>query len=217
MKKMTLNTLNKIVSLSPTTSHTISFDVDGEVINIEVKPYISLQEISDIVDTASQAAFTESGFSPEYKEAVLKYKIIDTLTNIPTLKSKDTVDLVKYNEIYDKLNLRDKIMNINDYMWDLMVNLESMIDEKLEFQKSLICHPDRDSEIVNAVVGFFDNLNSVVGNLEKNFGNIDMEKALPLIGEMSKNIAEGKVLSRENINTILEVGSVGKNNLEVVK
>jgi hypothetical protein len=212
MKKMTLNTLDKILSTSPTKPNTILFEVDGEMINIEVKPFISLQEISDIVDASVQAAFTESGYSPEYKEAVFKYKIIDTLTNIPALKTKDTVDLVRYNEIYDRLGLEDRLGDMNDYVHNLMIDLRTMISDKLNFQKALMAN--RDGEIVDAVVGFFNTLNNTVNKYSENMKDIDIAALAPAIMELSKN-----KLDKNAIQTILEVGSASKVSptLEVVK
>lgn len=212
MKKMTLNTLSKIEKSIPSTRHIISFDVDGENIDIEVKPYISLQEQSDIIDSSVQAAFTKEGYSHEYKEAVFKYKIIDTLTNIPLLKKKDNIDLVRYCEIYDRLGLEAKIQSLSDYMCNLIIDLRTAINEKLEYQKQLVVHSNRTDELVDAVVSFLDTATKTVEDLGGSLKGLDVSNINELIGKVSKD-----GVSPDLLKGILDMGSETVLNLEVVK
>lgn len=218
---MTLNTLNKILSTSPTKPNTILFEVDGEMINIEVKPFISLQEISDIVDTSVQAAFTESGYSPEYKEAVFKYKIIDTLTNIPTLKTKDTVDLVRYNEIYDRLELEDRLSDMNDYMRNLINDLRTAIYNKLEYQKQLIIHSTRTDELVDAVINFLEKTTETINGLGTLVGGLRVDSINEIVTKVAKDggidLNSLKGLLDVGVKDTYKVGSETAPNLEVVK
>ena len=221
MKKMTLNTLTKIMSTSPTTNNTISFDIDGEIINIEIKPYVSLQEMSDIIDSSVNAAFTDSGIAYEYKEAVFKYKIIDTLTNIPTLKSKDTVDLVKYTEIYDRLGLEDKLSYMNDYMRNLMNDLRTAIYNKLEYQKQLIIHSTRTDELVDAVINFLEKTTETINGLGTLVDGLKVDSINEIVTKVAKDggidLNSLKGLLDVGVKDASKVGSENVPNLEVVK
>jgi hypothetical protein len=220
MNKITLNDVNKMMSFSPTDKVEILFDtVDGDKITIKVKPYLSLLELSDIIDTSVNACFTSEGFAPEYKDVVFAWKVIDVMTDLPKLITKEkTADLAKTYEVATKLNLIDRIMGADERLFDLILKLNTMIDEKLEFQKALLTHPDRDGEVVEAITGFISNLNNIVSKYADNLDNVDLQKLAPAIMELSKN-----KLDKDAIQTILEVGSASKvgnenvPNLEVVK
>lgn len=221
MKKMTLNTLTKIMSTSPTTNNTISFEIDGEIIHIEVKPFISLQEMSDIIDSSVNAAFTDSGIAYEYKEAVFKYKIIDTLTNIPTLKSKDTVNLVKYTEIYDRLGFEDKLSYMNDYMRNLMNDLRTAIYNKLEYQKQIIIHSTRTDELVDAVINFLEKTTETINGLGTLVDGLKVDSINEIVTKVAKDggidLNSLKGLLDVGVKDASKVGSESAPNLEVVK
>ena len=209
MKKMTLNTLSKIEKSIPSTPHTLSFEVDGEFLDIEIKPYISLQEQSDIIDSSVNATFTDSGIAYEYREAVFKYKIIDTLTNVPTLKSKDTVDLVRYAEIYDRLELEDKIQDINGYMYNLINDLRTAIYNKLEYQKQLIFHSNNTDELVDAVTTFLDSTTKTINGIGDLVGGLSVDS----INEMVSKVAKDGGVDLSSLKGLLEFGNKETDNV----
>lgn len=219
MNKITIKNFETLVSSTNTDMVKIPFAVDGSEIVVEVKPCLNLVEISEIVD-ATLGCFTSEGFAPEYRDVLFAWKVIDVMTNIPVpkLKKDSKLDLEKVHEWSTKLNLIDRIMGADERLFDLILKLNTMIDEKLEFQKALLTHPDRDGEVVEAITGFISNLNNIVSRYANNLDNIDLQKLAPAIMELSKN-----KLDKDAIQTILEVGGASKvgsenvPNLEVVK
>lgn len=207
---MTIGKLNKVLSIQPNETYKIPFEVDDEIINIEVEPFISLQEMSDIIDASANAVWTDEGFSYEYKEAVFKYKVIDILTNIPTLKKKDNIDLAKYTEIYDRIELEDIIPNMvgGHYYHNLIIDLRTAIDKKIEYTKQLIIHSNRNDEIVDGVVGIINKINSIIDKYSSELENVDIEQMLPMLQKLSEN-----KLDKDAIKTILDVGNANKGNV----
>lgn len=214
MKNITVNKADKIVSMLSTENYIHKFIIDGEEIEVEFKRFLTLPDYSQVIDNTVNGCFSD-GFAPEYKEVLFFKNFIEVATNLPLpmMNSGKTdehnkpikiVDLEKLHEWSVGFN-SNRIFDADMMVCDLVSNLRKLIEEKLEFQKSLICHPDRDGEITDAIMGFISNLNSIVSKYADNLDNIDLQKLAPAIMELSKN-----KLDKDVIKTILEVGSAGK-------
>jgi hypothetical protein len=228
MEKLTTNKFDKVSSLGITDNHKYKYVIDGDEIEIEFKTYLTLPEMSQIVDNTVSECFTSDGYAPEYKEVVFIKNFIDVATNLPVpmMNSGRTDEHNKPIKIVDLKKVHELAVMFKFYrpydgmpaLCELVSTLRRLIDEKLEYQKQLIIHSNRNDEIVDAVTGLIGNINGIVEKYASQMDGVDFQKVLPMIQKLSEN-----KLDKEAIQTILEVGSASKvgsenmPNLEVVK
>lgn len=135
MAKVKYSRWNKIANANKEEKKIVSFEVDGETIDIEVTPSISYTDqillINDVInacspvsgidvtdDTPDSAIAAHSVANPMYLEGVFRAMVLGRYTNVDLSGAKGTLDnvweLVKDNEFWDKITgvIKDDIFNM---------------------------------------------------------------------------------------------------------
>ena len=201
MSKLTVKDVDKIVSFDSKELIKVQFEGDIEV---EVRPYATIKDMVYIVDGVVDGCFID-GYHPEFKDVLLFRYFIETFTNIPLPKKSKSDDFDKLYEWYSS-DLIEWMINADERIWVIYSKLSSMVDEKIEYIKAVLTHPDRDGDIVDAVTGFVNKLTEMINKI----GEVDMNEAIPILQQVGKGLAEGQVMSDDTIKKIVQFGGVKK-------
>ena len=201
MSKLTVKDVDKIVNFDSKESIKVQFDGNIEV---EVRSYATIKDMIYIVDGVADGCFI-NGYHPEFKDILFFRYFIETFTNIPIPNKNKSMDFDKLCEWYSS-DLIYRMIGADERIYDIHDKLSYMVDEKIEYIKAVLTHPDRDGDIVDAVTGFVNKLTEMVNKI----GDVDMNEALPILQQVGKGLSEGQVMSDDTIKKIVQFGGVKK-------
>ena len=211
--KFSINNMDKVIELVGTEPRTFEGKflngaaeyIDGYTFEMHLP---TMAEISEIVNNVVSDCFPimdrdENGlggietYAPEFKNFLIKYYIITTLTNISLPKDFDkTYDIVKF--IFNNSNI-DRVVG-NYYSW-----IELAIDKRIEHKLNLmaVCREELIDSLVQQVTQLTSEVEELGGyvaefadKLDKSFGGESVDSALAKLDEISKR-SEIKVNAKD--------------------
>ena len=106
--------------------------------------------------------------------------------------------------------------NIGNYLIEtleeevsLIGDLRHMVDEKLEYQKQLIIHSNRNDEIVDAVTTLLDSTTKTINGINTLVGGLSVDS----INEMVTKVAKDGNVDLSSLKGLLELGKKDKDNV----
>jgi len=173
--KISVNTMDKIIEATKKEPDIITYEVDGESINITVKPYLTLKEHQSFISDIADAVFVNGAYAPNMLNFAYGYNLISYFTNINLPKNVE-----KINELLASTNI---VENIED-----SIQYHGFIDEVIdviEFRKNVYLNNTGTNEFMASLTALTDNLNKAV---ESGIKDIDPKEVL----EVAKNLADKK-------------------------
>lgn len=210
--KFSINNMDKVIELVGTEPRTFEgkfFNGAEYIDDYTFEMHLpTMAEISEIVNNVVSDCFPimdrdENGsggietYAPEFKNFLIKYYIVATLTNISLPKDFDkTYDIVKF--VFNNSNI-DRVAG-NYYSW-----IELAIDKRIEHKLNLmaVCREELIDSLVQQVTQLTSDVEELGGyvaefadKLDKSFGGESVDSALAKLDEISKR-SEIKVNAKD--------------------
>lgn len=132
-KKLNTTKLDKIIKDQKKDNGVITYEINGETIEIQVRRTVSIQEFAQIVTDVSESVCSGNvndhvPYSAFYKETAIGLAILSNYTNI-----KDDIGVDRMNAILFETDILDKV---EDSVNQIQLNaLMIAIDDQIEFYK----------------------------------------------------------------------------------
>ncbi|MBR0596961.1 hypothetical protein [Sinanaerobacter chloroacetimidivorans] len=182
MAKLTSIQLEKLMGPRPESFIKVPFRLGEEEVILKVKSYLTIQEISDIVDGTVEGCFSEQGYAPEYRNLVFAWKVIDVMTDLPLPVTKDKqIDFLILYEWSVRMDLISGIMGADETLYSTIKNLQSYIDEKLEYRKQLSLRSSKSEELSERIFLLFGKAAETIDQITAKIRELDPQELEALI------------------------------------
>jgi len=163
--KVSVNKIDKIVEFNHSEMQHKTYEVNGETIEIEVVPYLSLSARGSFVNDAADIVFVDGAYAPYMLNFAYKYCLLSYCTNINLPK-----DAEKINKIIQNTSIADDVDDLVDDKY-----LYSDILDLIEYRKAAYLKNSKTDEFIESLTSLVKNLDSMAGSDEfkgKNLNDI---------------------------------------------
>lgn len=149
--KISVNQMDKMIEFNRAYPETIEQQIDGETINIEVYPNLTLKERGKLVNDVVANVFENGEYAPYALNFTYRYFLLDYCTNLTMPK-----DVEKVNRLMQSTDIADKVEEIvNDkYLYSDILDL-------IEYRKNVYLKNNKADEFLGAFTVFLDNMNKI--------------------------------------------------------
>ena len=192
-KKISINTIEKIIKSNPIKPILHTVEVDGEKVDIVVTPYVDAKTYAQLIQDITDGCFIEDQYFPALKDFTITLNLFDKFTNIKTDNITVIYDLIQCNPSLSMV-IRKDITDVYDRIY-------VDVNEAISWRKEKILHQSELSKIADKVIEILDNLEDKFSNLSED----DFVKMFDIASDLSskneKEIAKA-VLDYQTANKV---------------
>lgn len=163
--KVSVNKIDKIVEFNQKEMRKVLCEMDEEVVEIEVIPYLSLSARGQFVNDAADIVFVDGAYAPYMLNFAYKYCLLAYCTNINLPK-----DAEKINKIIQVTDIADEVDKIIDDKY-----LYSDILDLIDYRKNTYLKKSKMDELMDALTSLVKSLDTMANSDEfkgKNLNDI---------------------------------------------
>ena len=148
--KVSVNTIDKMAKNGTSERKIIKYRVGEDVVDIEVKPYITLQERGQLVSDIADAVYINGTYAPYMLGFAYKYSLIEYFTNLSIPQNPEKIN--------DLVHSTDIILDIEEIICDDGIYSDAL--DLIEYRKNVYLKNNKADEL-------FETLTSLLKNLDK--------------------------------------------------
>lgn len=184
--KVSVNTIDRLNKMSKDEYKVITYEINGEQVDIKVKPYLTIQERGQIVTDIADAVFIDGVYAPYMLGFAYKYGIIAYFTNLSIPQNPEKLNVL--------INSTDIINKIEEIINDEGIYVDAL--DLIEYRKNMYLKNNKADELLDA-------LTSLINNLD-NIATSDIDKINPVeLLNTAKKIADKD--EKSLVENILEI------------
>lgn len=149
--KVSVNKMDKIIDVNSISPESIKVEVDGEIIAIDVLPYLTLKDRGQFVVDVADSVFIDGAYAPYMLNFAYNFFLLQHCTNMTMPK-----DAEKVNQLIQTTNIADQVDEIvgDKYLYSDCLDM-------IEYRKNVYLKNNKADEFVGSLTSLVDNLNKI--------------------------------------------------------
>lgn len=180
-KKVSIASVDALLKEVDVTPVVVQITVGDKTLDVEVKPYLSIEEFCLMVDTAASCQFVddENG-EPAYVAALERYAKNSALLAFMTNIKPETAS-EKLNKLCNQTDIINKISDVIDveYLWDFY----EAVDKQIEYRKTQLLSTER-SKLAQLTTQMEKAVDAFT-KLNERFSDIDGAKVVSMMDKIA--------------------------------
>jgi len=192
-----VNKMDKIIDVNSISPESIKVEVDGDIIAIDVLPYLTLKDRGQFVVDVADSVFIDGTYAPYMLNFAYNFFLLQNCTNMTMPK-----DAEKVNRLIQTTTVADQV---DDIVGDKYLYSDCL--DMIEYRKNAYLENNKADEFIGSLTSLVDNLNKIaesdefkgqnlneiVGAITKFAGKSEREQTAAILDfEEAKNAQKGE-------------------------
>jgi len=180
--KVSVNKMDKIIDAKPVAPESVKVEADGEIIIIDVLPYLTLKDRGQFVVDVADSVFIDGTYAPYMLNFAYNFFLLQHCTNMTMPK-----DAEKVNRLIQTTTVADQVDEIvgDKYLYSDCLDM-------IEYRKNAYLKNNKADEFIGSLTALVDNLNKIAESDEFKGQNLNeiIETAKNISGKDDKSLVK---------------------------
>ena len=161
--KVSVNKMDKIIDAKSVAPESVKIEADGEIITIDVFPYLTLKERGQFVVDVADSVFIDGTYAPYMLNFAYNFFLLQHCTNMTMPK-----DAEKVNRLIQTTTVADQVEEIvgDKYLYSDCLDM-------IEYRKNAYLKNNKTDEFIGSLTSLVDNLNKIAESDEFKSQNLN--------------------------------------------